>query len=107
MRPTGEDGGGHILASAAGKGGVMSEAAGFGSFVVARLSFSKGDLYLIETVRRFPTETLAKEWMRDEGYEERSGGGWPDWIEYWLLRREGERYLDLSGAPVGTIQGMG
>lgn len=72
-------------------------------FVLARLSFSKGDLYLITTVREFADEADALAWMRQNDAAGGTSGGWPDWTELRVLKQTGSRYTDLAGMPVATI----
>ena len=74
--------------------------------VLARLRFSKGDLFLVEAVRAFADEAEARAWTDTPGAQGQTGG-WPDWVEYAALRERGGRYFELSGREVVTIQEQG
>jgi hypothetical protein len=70
------------------------------SFVVAKTTYARSEVYTIEEVRAFVTLAELEAWceMNPGLFERRLH---PGAYEYVRLRREDDRYLDMNGEPFG------
>lgn len=61
-------------------------------YVIAELAFSKGDLFGVKAIREFATLAGARAAYRENHFNKKYGGAWPDWKTCEILETIGGEY---------------